>query len=159
MYIRIFFTTIPSPAAYCCRRTQIYVFYPFLNQRLCFSRPSFAQLPLKSFSLPSAPPPPGADEKVRKRWGFKAALFLIQEMRDAKLDISLVHYRGAVTACALTRQLSGVLPLLDEMRDRGVAADVATYDAAISSCTTKNVRTGGGWVCRCKRMPTESVDP
>ncbi|CBJ32428.1 conserved unknown protein [Ectocarpus siliculosus] len=62
--------------------------------------------------------------KVRKRWGFKAPLFLIQEMRDVNLEISLVHYRGAVTACALTRQLSGVLPLLDEMRDRGVAADV-----------------------------------
>lgn len=81
-----------------------------------------------------------AGRQVQKRWGFKAALFLIQEMRAAKLEISLVHYRGAVTACSLTRQLAGVLPLLEEMRDRGIAADVATYNAAISACTHKNVR-------------------
>lgn len=64
---------------------------------------------------------------------------MIQEMRDARLDISLVHYRGAVLACSLTRQLAGVLPLLEEMRARGVAADVATYNAAISSCTVAQV--------------------
>lgn len=84
--------------------------------------------------------PAARGHQVQKRWGFKAALFLIQEMRDAKLDITLVHYRGVVTACSLTRQLAGVLPLLEEMRDRGIAADVATYDAAISACTHKNVR-------------------
>lgn len=78
--------------------------------------------------------------QVRKRWGFKAALFLIQEMRDAGLDIGLVHYRGAVTACALTKQLAGVLPLLEEMRDRGVEADETIYDSAIAACTIKNVR-------------------
>lgn len=61
-------------------------------------------------------------------------------MRDAKLDIALVHYRAAVTACSLTRQLAGVLPLLEEMNARGVAADVATYNAAISSCTVPKAR-------------------
>ena len=72
------------------------------------------------------------------------ALILIQEMRNAKLDIALVHYRAAVTACSLTRQLAGVLPLLEEMNARGVAADVATYNAAISSCTVPKVR--GFWL-------------
>lgn len=70
-------------------------------------------------------------------------------MRGAKLDITLVHYRGAVTACSLTRQLAGVLPLLEEMRDRGIAADVATYNAAISACTTKNVRS----ICNVPDFP------
>lgn len=68
------------------------------------------------------------------------ALFLIQEMRDAKLEISLVHYRSAVLACSRTRQLAGVIPLLEEMRKRGVVADVETYNAAISSCTVDQVR-------------------
>ena len=61
-------------------------------------------------------------------------------MRDAGLDMSLEHYRAAVRACSLTRQLDGVLPLLDEMRAKGVAPDVATYNAAISSCTVSKVR-------------------
>lgn len=78
-------------------------------------------------------------EQVQKRWGFKVALFLVQEMRDAKLDISLEHYRGAILACSRTRQLAGVLPLLEEMQTRGVAADVETFNAAISSCTVEQV--------------------
>eukprot|EP00904_Undaria_pinnatifida_P012907 jgi/Undpi1/8747/HiC_scaffold_25.g11209.m1 len=94
--------------------------------------------------------------KVQKRWGFKAALILIQEMRDAEMDIALVHYRAAVTACSLTRQLAGVLPLLEEMNTRGVAADLATYNAAISACTVPKVKRALNLV---QMMRSEGVAP
>lgn len=64
---------------------------------------------------------------------------MIQEMRDANLEISLEHFRGTIMACSHTRRLAAVLPLLDEMRTRGVAADTNTYNAAMLSCTVPQV--------------------
>ncbi|CAM9473169.1 unnamed protein product, partial [Choristocarpus tenellus] len=65
-----------------------------------------------------------ACSQVNRRWSFKVALTLLQDMRkDPNIELELKHYRSAILACSKTRELPVILSFMDEMKSKGIQPD------------------------------------
>ena len=64
---------------------------------------------------------------------WNAALSLLREMFDRKLESDVVSYNASISASEKGSQWSQALALLREMFDRRIESDVVSFSASISA--------------------------
>ena len=62
------------------------------------------------------------------------ALILFYDARRRGVELDVILYRAAISACMKGWQWERALQLLDETQQRGIKPDVILYNAAISAC-------------------------
>ncbi|CAN0047020.1 unnamed protein product, partial [Choristocarpus tenellus] len=69
---------------------------------------------------------------------WKAALFILKEMKANSILPNVITYNSCITACGRGKQWKTAISLLEEMKANGIVPDVITYSSCITACGNGN---------------------